>query len=482
MANKVIKDKRRKKLLKDWNQLKNFPLLREDLFTVSLKTKLWWQHKDRGTGILHQWEAILGNRVYRDDGCSVCSGKQLQVGANDLATKFPIIASEWHPDKNGRLSPSDFTPGVSIKVWWQRYCEEVGQLHEWEATILSRTTLQTNGSGCAICHGKQVQVGINDLATKDPELAKEWHPSRNGDLLPTQVTLFSETSVWWRHFHQGTQQWHEWEAKISHRARKRGKDERQSGCHYCSGRDILLGFNDLASQNPALAAEWHPSRNGSLLPTQVTLGNNKTVWWRYFNERDRKYHEWPASINHRAGLRQDACSVCRGLFIQIGVNDLASQYPILVEEWHPTMNGNLTPEMVTYGSAKSVWWKHANKKTGEVHEWEAVVKHRSIYGSRCSECFPHGFDLESPGVLYLINAKLYDNSVEKDIIQFGITNNTRNRLADHRRSGFIFPPIILLPFKKGLDALNLENALKRLMREYEIPTATQRGYSLQWLH
>ncbi len=42
---------------------------------------------------------------------------------------------------------------------------------------------------------------------------------------------------------------------------------------------LIVGQNDLATVNPNLAAEWHPSKNGSLLPSQTTAGSNKKVWW-----------------------------------------------------------------------------------------------------------------------------------------------------------------------------------------------------------
>ena len=35
----------------------------------------------------------------------------------------------------------------------------------------------------------------------------------------------------------------------------------------------------LLKNNPELAKEWHPTKNGSLEPTDLTLGSNKKVWW-----------------------------------------------------------------------------------------------------------------------------------------------------------------------------------------------------------
>ena len=61
---------------------------------------------------------------------------------NCLATTHPEIASQWHPTKNGNLTPEDFTYGVGRKIWWKCIKE-----HEWKATIASRAT----GNGCPCC-------------------------------------------------------------------------------------------------------------------------------------------------------------------------------------------------------------------------------------------------------------------------------------------------------------------------------------------
>lgn len=98
---------------------------------------------------------------------------KLIIGQNDLATVNPDLASEWHPTKNGNLSPTQITAGTSKKVWWM--CSEG---HEWEAAVSSRC----GGIGCPYCSGKRAIAGISDLATVNPKLAAEWHPTKNGDL------------------------------------------------------------------------------------------------------------------------------------------------------------------------------------------------------------------------------------------------------------------------------------------------------------
>ena len=50
------------------------------------------------------------------------------------------------------------------------------------------------------------------LAEVNPELARQWHTSKNGDLTPRDVTPGSHKKVWWK-CNKGDD--HEWEAQIS---------------------------------------------------------------------------------------------------------------------------------------------------------------------------------------------------------------------------------------------------------------------------
>ena len=47
------------------------------------------------------------------------------------------------------------------------------------------------------------------MATTNPDLVKEWHTERNGDLRPSDVTAGSGKKVWW-HCKLG----HEWQAFV----------------------------------------------------------------------------------------------------------------------------------------------------------------------------------------------------------------------------------------------------------------------------
>ena len=300
---------------------------------------------------------------------------------NCLAVVNPGLAAQWHPTKNGDLTPEMVTAGSHKKVWWK--CKEG---HEWFTKICDRS----KGRGCPYCSGRNVLKGFNDLATVNPELAAEWHPTKNGSLTPDKVTKNSGKKVWWL-----GKCGHEWQAVI-------GSRNSGHGCHYCSGRRVLKGFNDLATINPELAAEWHAAKNGSLTPDIVTMGRGKPVWWQC-----RQGHEWKATISNRR--KGNGCPYCSGHKAIKGVNDLATVNPSLASEWHPTKNGNLTPDMVTKWSEIKAWWLG---KCG--HEWRAMISNRT-HGTGCPVCQKELKTSFPEQAVYYYIRKAFQDAINRDL-------------------------------------------------------------------
>lgn len=196
---------------------------------------------------------------------------------NILAVVNPELAAQWHPTLNDELTPDGVTAGSNKKVWWS--C--TAHSHAWKAEINSRS----KGSGCPVCAGWKVLAGFNDLATRNPELASQWHPTLNGELTPSDVMAGVKDKVWW----SCTAHAHAWKAAIDNRSKG-------SGCSVCSGKEILAGFNDLGTLNPELAAQWHPTLNGELTPADVVAGARDKVWWSCTTHP----HVWNATINSRS--------------------------------------------------------------------------------------------------------------------------------------------------------------------------------------
>ena len=76
------------------------------------------------------------------------------------------------------------------------------------------------------------------------------------------------------------------------------------------------------------------------------------------------------------------CGVCHGK--QVGLsNSLAFNYPNLIKEWHPTLNGDLTSRDVTQNSNVDVWWLC---QTDLKHEWHTAISSRTFNNSGCPYC------------------------------------------------------------------------------------------------
>lgn len=263
-----------------WHPTKNGKSTPEQFLPGSHRS-VWWQ-----CGHGHEWKALIKSRI-EGNGCPVCANRVVVPGENDLQTCAPLLAKQWHPAKNGALRPDRIVCGSARKVWWR--CERG---HEWQAEVQSRVA----GNGCPVCSGKIVVPGENDLESFYPELARQWNREKNGPLLPSQVSIYSNKRVWWR-----CALGHEWQSAVAARTASR------SGCPYCTGRKVLPGFNDLKTVQPLVAAQWHPTLNDPLEPTMVTVGCNKKVWWRCTDG-----HEWKAVIYSRTGARKCGCPVCAG--------------------------------------------------------------------------------------------------------------------------------------------------------------------------
>lgn len=330
----------REELLSQWDIPANLPLMPENI-THGSKRKIWWRC-EKG----HRWQAAVYTRTGSESGCPVCAGKLPLAGETDLASRYPNLAKEWHPSRNGGLTPEMVLPGSHRIVWW--VCSEG---HEWRAQIKSRVS----GSGCPVCAGRRLIPGANDLASRFPQLAAQWHPTKNGALTPQSILAGSHRRVWWL-----CEKGHSWRAAVS--ARTSGGN----GCPVCAGRRVLSGENDLASLHPLLAAEWDREKNGALAPEQVAASSNRRVWWRC-----PLGHRYQAAVASRTA-RSTGCPVCAGRQVLAGFNDLASREPQVAAQWHPALNGGLTPEMVTVSSHRKVWWQ-----CPEGHVWKAAVYSRA---------------------------------------------------------------------------------------------------------
>lgn len=451
-------------------------------------TKIKWEC-NKG----HQWEATIGNRVHGTN-CPVCSGLTALAGETDLKTLYPEVASEWDYEKNGELKPDNVRPGSSKKVWWK--CNKAG--HSWDAVISKRAR---HGQGCPICSNRRIVAGINDLATVNPELAKQY--SKSNKVKATEVSGRSSRSALWE-----CANGHEWKASILKRvngqqcpecrkqgllprakknktflstlnpltvdewdyennpdgkdpsnipahSRKKyswiGKDcshvweatatSRASGsnCPICAGK-VVDDTTSLAVKNPELVGQWHAKNELSV--HEVHAGSRSSAWWVC-----DEGHEWKAEKNSRAKGR--GCPVCLGRVIQKGFNDLETLNPKLAAEWDYENNADLLPCDVALNSHTPVWWQ-CNKDVN--HKWQAAPKTRNRNRTGCPICY-----CGSPGK----RTSSGENEMYAEILKIRPDAEQSNRSVLGRQEIDIWIPGLKLGFEYNGVYWHDPNNLKR---------------------
>ena len=233
----------------------------------------------------HTWSATVSSRV-NGNQCPVCSNQNVLAGFNDLATTNPELALQadgW--------DPTTLTAGSNKKVEWK-----CNRRHVFKSVVHSRAL---QGTGCPICSNQKLLVGYNDLATTHSELAAHadgWDPT----------TLIA-----------GTNKKLKWTCKTGHSwiASGNSRTSQGSGCPICANKQVLAGFNDLATTHSELAAQadgWDP--------TTVIAGNYKKFPWKCSIG-----HSWVAKLSNRAYLGRN-CPICANKQVLTGFNDLTTTH------------------------------------------------------------------------------------------------------------------------------------------------------------
>lgn len=412
-------------LAREWHPTLNGKLTAKQVTAGSSKKKVWWLCP-RG----HEYQATVANRS-NGTGCPICKKEQ--------KTSFPEQAILFYLGKhtevfsryllNQKVEIDIYLPLLKIGIEYDgyhfhqgaesrkkelrkdSYVKEAGitlfRIKEYKRddevssdknviyckyttgynylcdvmAILSEKIFLTSG----VCFPIDVNIARdagqiysqyielekrNSLATHNPDLAKEWHPSKNVYLRPEMVSYSSAKIVWWK-----GPCGHEWRSSIDNRSRG-------NGCPICAGSQILIGFNDLLTTHPQLSAEWCYEKNGRLTPTQVTKGSHKKVWWHC----PKGHNDYESTICNR--VQGKGCPICSIEKRSLSRNQnrirkngsLSQTHPLIAAEWNFSLNNGFSPDSVTKGSSKKVWWTCENG-----HTYEATIANR-VHGRGCPIC------------------------------------------------------------------------------------------------
>lgn len=265
-------------LSNEWDYDKND--INPNTLTYASSKKAWWI-----CHLGHSYESRIAKKV-SGTGCPYCIGQKVLFGFNDAFSKYPLLRDEWHPAKNP-FSFSDVTAGSNKRAWWIcSICE-----HEWETAVSKRTISKRGCPSCALRN--KIKVGINDLDFLNPDVLKTWDYNKN-TVLPSEIGRSSDYNAWWI-----CDLSHSFQMKVKYRVAKEGR------CTYCLNQKVLVGFNDLATTHPILAAEWDYPHNAKT-PQEITGGSNYRAAWICKNG-----HQWRTVVGNRTNLKNlNGCPHC----------------------------------------------------------------------------------------------------------------------------------------------------------------------------
>jgi hypothetical protein len=269
------------------------------------------------------------------------------------------------------------------------------------------------------------------LSTVNPGLAAQWHPEKNGDLKPEDVTPNSNKGVWWM-----CDKGHEWKTSVAHRSRGHR-------CPDCYGEsktsfpeqaiyfylqqvttacnrykvdprteidvflpDLKIGieYDGAYYHSGEKSANREKRKQEELEKQRILLLRVKEIAENIENDLQAGIiyvkiapsddelkiaieqlllcidHIVPLSGCVDVDIARDRSLIYEQYIASEKANSLLEQRPEIAMQWHPTKNGNLKPEHVSVSSNKKVWWLCA-----QGHEWAAVINSRSK-GVGCPYC------------------------------------------------------------------------------------------------
>ena len=235
--------------------------------------------------------------------------------------KYRHLAVEWSTE-NGVEFDDDSVLASRHYLW---KCSKDHPVYT--ATMANRAY---HGSGCPSCWAirrsvesrglpKAIKPGYS-LVERHPELRGMFDESKNGR--PIDGIGPAGTRLWWR-----CERGHEWEGTaVTLLASLASGQAGCRGCYLLNKRRPKPG-QSLGHRFPALAALWHPEKNGTLTAFDVRPNCNDYAYW--ICERG---HETHAIINSRSS--GFGCVHCRGFnksSVEADFRALLASSPLLTD-------------------------------------------------------------------------------------------------------------------------------------------------------
>eukprot|EP01083_Nonionella_stella_P280921 955862_1 len=343
-------------LAREWDASRNGMALSVTT-RVAADSRVWWRCAASSE---HVWQASYAIRLSFGHMCPFCS-KEKFAPSETFLMKHPDLAQELHPTLNDNIDVKSLGPHSTLRLMWQ--CRSGHPDHVWRVSVSARVR---GGGKCPYCAGK-LAVPSESVQALYPNVAAEFHPSKNAPLTPDMVLPSSERVIWWKC------------AKFGHETRGqiRTRTEKQKSCRLCRGLSTTREDN-LATQNPSRAAYFHPTKNEPFTPHNICASSLEKVWFRCTKGPD---HEWRATVADPVHVRRRArekdertratnqCPFCAGRRRSV-TNTLAGVVPEIGKLLHPF---ELDPSEIPANSSEMIWWRC--QKTPE-HQYRYSPKYR----------------------------------------------------------------------------------------------------------
>lgn len=356
-------------LLSQWHWKKNSKVNPNEI-PASYLPSVYWQCEKIKT---HVWQASVSRRVHLKTGCPKCanwspkySGKRTGEYSvpkeKSLAFQYPEVAERWHPTKNGDITPKDVAAHSKRKAFFQ--CKLFPD-HAWEARI---SHLAVNCPRCVsfTCPREE------SLKAIFPDIARQWHPTKNLPIKSTMVRPKSNKPFFWICTNDKE---HVWSAPVY---RRTGLG---SGCPICA-KKIVTKDCSLTALHPEISRQWHPTKNGALKPSSVAPGSGQRVWWRCKKGPD---HEWQAAIHNRVS-HSSGCPCCAGRKFSV-TTTIAYTHPAIAMQWYQPKNAQVRPDQVKFSDPRTFYFV-CNRRSD--HIFKSTLQSRIKAKHDCPICFRNG--------------------------------------------------------------------------------------------
>ena len=419
-------------LVKEWDYERNGDLKPDDV-TEGSPRRVHWICSVCG----NRWITAVRCRTTRKKtGCNLCARRKVWQNRYKELLKTrgciidPKLIQDWDYEANFPLKPSDFTPSSNKIVWWK--------CHTCNYKFKDRIASRSKSLYCPVCTNRVIIPGYNDLQTTHPDIAKQWHPTKNGKLKPTDISHGNGKKVWWI-----CPIGHEYQAIILNRTKD---NDNGNGCPVCDARrhtsfaeqavfyyikkffpdainrfkaDFLERFElDIYIPSRKVAIEydgkaWHKENIYERELRKYKACRETGIKLIRLKEKELKPSDsttcdialhtmWKHEILNKTILEilsilQISCNdkeidVTRDKFNITKLMDseymdsLGNKHPELVSQWHPTKNLPATPFMFACGTHVKAWWVCPDCG----HEYEAAISSRTS-GTGCPKCARHRF-------------------------------------------------------------------------------------------